>query len=93
MAFDARVARDIRLSDVDTTRGNYVTHHKMVIARDFQAEMETVHVHSHLLGKEYKKAVAAHLDPDDVAAHEWVRNSRDTFPMIIIEEIIRNNRG
>ena len=93
MAFDARVARDIRLSDVDTTRGNYVTHHKMVIARDFQTEMETAHVHSHLLGKEYKKAVAAHLDPDDVAAHEWVRNSRDTFPMILIEEKFGKNHG
>ena len=55
--------------------------------------METAHLYSHLLGKEYAKAVAAHLDPDDVAAHEWVRNSRDTFPMIIIEETFRKNRG
>ena len=86
MAFDARVARDICLSNVDTTRGNNATHHKMVIARDFQTEMETAHQISHTLGKEYAKAVSAHLDSNDVAAHEWVRNDSDTFPMIIIEE-------
>ena len=53
--------------------------------------MENAHLMSHLLGKEYAKAVSAHLDPDDTAAHDWARNRRDTFPMIIIEESFRKN--
>ena len=65
----------------------------MVIARDFQAEMENVHLMSHLLGKEYAKAVSAHLNPDDTAAHDWVRNRRDTFLMIIIEELFCKRLG
>ena len=86
MACDARVARDISLSKVSTTRGNHATHHRMVIAQNFQAEMENAHLLLHTIGEEYAKAVSAYLDPDDTAAHDWVRNRRDTFPMIIIED-------
>ena len=65
----------------------------MVIAQNFQTEMETAHQLSHALGKQYAKAMPAPLDPGDTAANDWVRNRRDTFPMINIEEKFLKKRG
>ena len=93
MTVDARIARDISLTKVSITRGNYATHHQLVIAQVFQTGMETAHMLSHILGVEYAKAVSAHLAPNDTAAHDWVRNGRDTFSMVIIEEKLCKDRG
>jgi hypothetical protein len=70
MAFDTWFERDPLLSNVPPVRGHNATPHRMVIAQRFQTEMETAHLVAYYFGEEYAKAVSAHLDPGNAAAHD-----------------------
>ena len=55
------------------------------ITTAFVNEMHHIHVLSLAVGKEYGKAVAGVLSPDDGEGHSWVCDLTNHFPIAIID--------